>query len=1117
MLSLAAAMAVCGSVNPGWAADTLDASTTGLPLAADMTINSRDNGADITYRNSGTGTRLDLDTNTKAIITWDHSTGSGFNIDSGKTLSIINDSNNFTVLNVVSGGSGTTIAGTISTLGANASVIILDPNGITISDGASLNDITNLGLFTQDTSTGASNLNASALDASAANFGLTFNTLSNTDKNVTIGQNIGLQSGGDLVIRADGAVTINDGSASGQIQAQDITITANGAVAVGSNSSLQSAGTLAVSTATNQNATLRTTGATTLGDINVGTGVLSITATGQLSQGSSATITANDVVISTTSAVGTAETTGLNLNSTNIQVDNGSSATTGQAIYINAVNGATVMLEEVKGSTVTLGNPGGTAGTGTFQGESSGVDIDITATTLTIGNDSGLTNIKTAVSNLALSSAGSSTISNTGVLSINTGSTTQTGSTIQITNDQDITIAGTLDAGTSKNTALSLITPASKTVTIADDASSSAGNIRLSSISIVADNVIVSDTTSGHIYLDNGGTASIRAPTAGRSISLGTHPGTGLDLNSTELQVFGTSGSDTATLVVGASSDGSNAGTGAIVVTANVSTNIGLSLYGSSLAFTGGGITLGSGTYQPFAATITGAVTSAANSTADITASTITIDATGSVGTTTATEDLDIDASGLVNITAGASGSSAAETINVRSLGTTLSLGQLQVRDSVTALNAGDAITLSADGEVTDGNAATANLTAQTVNLRGATTNNTAAATAFGTSADTLEVSKATTGLTIRDYNAGTVQDATATTTFEGVHLTTDSSLTLANDLYTSSTGGTGVSLLVTGTGTFNNSGKTIASGNTSDVTISAADITLSGTSVISTAATGTVSLTDTSGGMTLGEETAAATNDLTAAELEAISDTPHLSINATNVAVGSTGLTIHDDYDANNVWAGNLTSRNVTLSTSGDIVGGAATVNGAIITLSGDDIGTSGTSVDVTANTHLITTSTNAAYISSTGALALSTTTVGGVLDIDSTGAVTNVANAAISAGATTITTSNDAVTLGDQTGDTVNFSSVTLSTGTAAISIVEDSAMDIAGITNSGTVSLTAGGAITDSGNIAAGAVTLSTSAANGAITLDMTGHAVTSWNASSGTGNIQIVESDAMLIAG
>ncbi|MBF0438510.1 MAG: filamentous hemagglutinin N-terminal domain-containing protein, partial [Magnetococcales bacterium] len=837
VLALAAMVALSGPVGQAWAADTAGAVTgdvktatnTGLPRGADLTITSRSGTGLIEYKDSGTtGTRLDLHANDKAILQWDHSgTATGFNIGSGKTLSIINDSNNFTLLNVVSGGAGTTIAGTITTLGANASVAILDPNGITISSGASVNDITNLGLFTQDATGGAATLGASTLNAASANFGMTMGALSNTTKDVTINQNIGLQSGGNLLIRADGAVTINGGS-TGSTQAQDVSITANGAVTIGANTEIKSIGTLSVSTANNQNASLRTTGATTLGDINVGTGTATITASGQLTQGSSSKITSGNALVITSSTVGTSEATGLNFATSNVKVDNGSSASTGQAIYINSVDGATVSLDAVKGSSVTLGNPGGGAGTGKFVGKAAGATTDLTATTLTIANASGdISSIKTAVSNLALNGAGNTTLTNTGALIIDSGSTTNTGgATIQLTNDENITVVGTFDSAASKGSTLTLTTTAAgKTVTFAD----ASGGIKLKNLNVVSDNVVINDPTSGHITLDSGGIASIRAVTTTRNINLGTHPGTGLDLSATELLAFGAAGGGSK-LIIGASANGSSPSTGTITVTSNVTSKNGLSLYGGALALTGGTITVNDGTTnQDFAATIVNAAGTGgdittvadgafASSTADITAAKIDLIAKGSVGAATLA-DLDITATGVVNVTAGNSAAASAETINLRSIGTgSLALGLLKVQDSVAALTAGDTINLILGDDVTDGNSAAGNLIAQTVNIQGTTTNNTAVATAIGTAAAPIKLSKATT-VTLQDANGGTPQDSALATTFEGVHLSTDQSLTLANALYTSTTGGTGVSLLLTGTGTtLNNNGKAIVSGTSSNV-----------------------------------------------------------------------------------------------------------------------------------------------------------------------------------------------------------------------------------------------------------------------------------------------------------
>ncbi|NGZ06553.1 MAG: S-layer family protein, partial [Magnetococcales bacterium] len=1087
-MSLAAAMAVWGAFNAGSVSAagvtvTGSGENAGLPKFSDLNQSaSSGNGGVIDYRtyNSTTtpGTAADgtlnLGTNSKAILQWESGGArTGFNIGQGSTLDITKDASisGFTLVNVVNGGGGTTINGTISTVG-NSTVIVIDPNGVNIGANANVNDITNLGLYTQtpgNLSTLVSDptgLNSTA----SSNFGLQFSGFTSST-NVAINSDISLHSGGNLVIRSGGTVDFN--KTNGAVDAADILITAKGAVATSNNTALNPTGALSITT-DNVNANVRT-GIAKLGDVNVGTGTFTITPTGLLTQESGTSITAASTTVQTSSPVGTSKSTGLNIAGTStVSVQTSGGASTNQAVYINAVDGAAVTLNPVKATTLGLGTSGATGSgeiTGTVQ-----------------------------VSNLVLDGAGKATLTNSGsALTISSGATTKSGgATIDITNDGQITVGGTFDGTTARNSTLTLQTASANQAVVVD--TNQANGIQVKDLNIVADTVTITNPATAPIKLDANGTASIRAKTLSRDINLGTKPGTGLDLTTAEIAaITGGSGSK---LVIGADGLGTAAtrSTGDITITADSTAKVDLSLYGASLDFNSGALTMHDGSAgRAFAATITGNVTATADAsvvatTADITASTIDISATGNVGVA-GLADLDITASGVVNIAAGNSANAATDAINLRSIGN-LSLGSIAVRDSSSSLDAADTINLIVTGDLIQTGSGT-NLTGRVINLYGTTGAN-ATATAIGTAASPVTVSKATT-LTIQNYNAGTPADSTGANAFEGVHLSTDQSLTLANDLYTVGTSGTGISLFLTGSGTTlaNNSKAITAQGASDPVTLSAPEIELTGATKVASGASGTISLVDTAGTLTVGGAGGSA-DALNATELAAISTTPHLSITAAgNITLGG------------NVagWA----AKNVSLITSADILGSANTISGATLTLSADDIGSSGSAVNVTSGTALVITGPNSitgsgypsdkaatsAYVNSGSAIHLGNTGVSGALSVTTTtGAVDNISGATLKVGGQASVTSAGTISLGTNgvngASDTVNFGSVNLSTAATgnAITVTEDSAMQIDGLITTGAATLNAAGDVTNVSGVTIDVTGLATISSTGAITLGTNG---------------------------
>ena len=223
------------------------------------------------------------------------------------------------------------------------------------------------------------------------------------------------------------------------------------------------------------------------------------------------------------------------------------------------------------------------------------------------------------------------------------------------------------------------------------------------------------------------GTIVIRGAQASTAINLGTGTG-GLDLRAGELAAF----ADGATeMIIGASNtSGANATTGALTVSGeNVTVQNPLDIYAGATTLTNS-ITVGNS--SSFTGTFTGSVTSGNDSTADIVASTITVDTAGNFGAS-ATDSIDVTATGAVSVSAGDASADAADTIVMTSQGD-LVLGALTTRGS--AINSGDTVSLTSTGDVTDGNAGTTNITA------GAVTIDVTAGEGVGTSSDYIEIAE---------------------------------------------------------------------------------------------------------------------------------------------------------------------------------------------------------------------------------------------------------------------------------------------------------------------------------------------------------------------------------------
>lgn len=196
------------------------------------------------------GVSVDIQGNTavftapdRAILNWNNFGSGTDTISAGETLNYVLPGANASVLNIVSGGSGTTINGTIE---SNGGVFILNPNGVIVGNGARIdtqsiyisaadNPFAAQLQFAQDgtvptqngTRTAAGNIIVSG-DAAIASQNATLvgrdvtvnallaggNLTINADGNVQLGSAVGLTYvGGNLAVSNSGLITIGAGGA----------------------------------------------------------------------------------------------------------------------------------------------------------------------------------------------------------------------------------------------------------------------------------------------------------------------------------------------------------------------------------------------------------------------------------------------------------------------------------------------------------------------------------------------------------------------------------------------------------------------------------------------------------------------------------------------------------------------------------------------------------------------------------------------------------------------------------------------------------------------------------------------------------------------------------------
>ena len=191
-----------------------------------------------------------------------------------------------------------------------------------------------------------------------------------------------------------------------------------------------------------------------------------------------------------------------------------------------------------------------------------------------------------------------------------------------------------------------------------------------------------------------------------------------------------------------------------------------------------------------------------------------------------------------------------------------------------------------------------------------------------------------------------------------------------------------------------------------------------------------------------------------------------------------------------------------MTLVDSNALNLGASTVSGALnvtttgaITDSGNVVVTgtttvaAGTGNDITLDSAgnnfstLVVNSANNVTLRDTNALVLGASTISGTLNVTTNGALTQSGALSVTGATTLAAGAGNDITL-DSAGN--NFSTVAITSG-RNVTLVDADALNLGASTVSGTLNVTAGGAITDSGNLTVTGTTTLAAGAGNDITLD------------------------------
>ncbi|MBT6078242.1 MAG: filamentous hemagglutinin N-terminal domain-containing protein, partial [Oceanospirillaceae bacterium] len=158
---------------------------------------------------------VNLNTNAKAVLTW-----ANLGVGTSQTLTFSDShGDGSVVLNKMTGDNPSTFAGAVNA-SDNVDLIFVNPNGITVSTGASFGGVTDLLLSTNATS--ITNITGLSSFSSITDESLTGGT------DLSISAPISVKAGGDIWLMADGTIS----AGTNKITAADLVIDADGAVSI---------------------------------------------------------------------------------------------------------------------------------------------------------------------------------------------------------------------------------------------------------------------------------------------------------------------------------------------------------------------------------------------------------------------------------------------------------------------------------------------------------------------------------------------------------------------------------------------------------------------------------------------------------------------------------------------------------------------------------------------------------------------------------------------------------------------------------------------------------------------------------------------------------------------
>jgi len=433
VIASAAVASVMLASSPAFAGTTLPTITTNFAATAVGATTAP------TYTPPGAGTvgAVNLNGATKAILTW----GNGLGVGVGQLLNFSGSAGagGAVVLSKVTDGIATTISGAIAS-NTQDTLIFVNPNGITVGAGATLQGV-NMLFSTQPTST---TLASDLVTTQATNYGVVFTPTTGVGAGAALNwSNPGTTLKTTLI--SDGNILIDGGTTLG---ASDLILKTDGGSITATAKTL-AATTLEMSSA--GGAINITTNATQLKNIDAGNGAITILANGALDHAASTSMKSSaSITIKSASAIGTPNA---------IAVDGGGTlSVTGTAGPANAT-GAPIAI--------TVNNTLGGIALGEINAGAAGVGIggagpvtdanaaanNITANAITITNTGGVGTTTKAIDTtvaggtFSLNGAGAVYLSNTGSETVAAATTTGAVGLTNKLNANVMIIAGAINSG----------------------------------------------------------------------------------------------------------------------------------------------------------------------------------------------------------------------------------------------------------------------------------------------------------------------------------------------------------------------------------------------------------------------------------------------------------------------------------------------------------------------------------------------------------------------------------------------------------------------------------------------------------------------------------------------